>query len=103
MSGRVPGSPRAAVELCEDVPCRGLPLSGPAPVRRGLSSTARTSSVTVPLRIKALGGAVVELGDVTLTTADWGYKELTDHLRDQLGISPAAEGLVDGPAGELAR
>ena len=51
----------------------------------------------MPLRIKALGGAVVELGDVTLTTADWGYAKPRELLfllatspamtRDQIGAT----------------
>ena len=67
--------------------------SCPAP----LPGAAGTSGAAVPLRIKALGGAVVELGDVTLTTADWGYAKPRELLfllatspamtRDQIGAT----------------
>jgi predicted ATPase/DNA-binding SARP family transcriptional activator len=72
-------------------------LSQPALVRRGRPGGAGTSGAAVPLRIKALGGAVVELGDVTLTTADWGYAKPRELLfllatspamtRDQIGAT----------------
>ena len=72
-------------------------LSQPALVRRGRPGAAGTSDAAVPLRIKALGGAAVELGDVTLTTADWGYAKPRELLfllatspamtRDQIGAT----------------
>jgi predicted ATPase/DNA-binding SARP family transcriptional activator len=69
-----------------------------APPRAPAAATrAGASRAAAPLRIKALGGAVVQLGDATLTTADWGYAKPRELLfllatsppmtRDQIGAT----------------
>ncbi len=79
-------------ELRADLPAAAAPV--------GVTCTAPAASARpamAPLRIKALGGAVVELGDVTLTMADWGYARPRELLfllatsppmtRDQIGAT----------------
>jgi predicted ATPase/DNA-binding SARP family transcriptional activator len=52
----------------------GRPQDRPRPAARPRAGqpAARTDTAG-PLRVRALGGAVVEFGDAALTAADWGY------------------------------
>jgi predicted ATPase/DNA-binding SARP family transcriptional activator len=84
----VPAETAAAVPAAETPPAQP-PRAGPAPAGDGPAvtearpATARPRAaqpaagdgpaVAGPLRVRALGGAVVELGEVALTAADWGY------------------------------
>jgi predicted ATPase/two-component SAPR family response regulator len=81
-----------------DAPADGAVAAPTASVRPAMARRGQSSEpVTSPLRIKALGGAVVELGDVTLTAADWGYAKPRELLfllatspamtRDQIGAT----------------
>jgi len=54
--------------------------AGPEPAERLVGATTRPrapqparSAADGPLRVRTLGGAVVEFGDTALTAADWGY------------------------------
>jgi len=60
-AARLRGRLAAPADLHADLPA---PVAAAAPVE---------STLVAPLRIKVLGGAVVELAEVTLTAADWGY------------------------------
>jgi predicted ATPase/DNA-binding SARP family transcriptional activator len=71
----------------------GAPAAGPvkpaAAARRRPPPAARSGiRAAGPLRISALGGATVELGDVALTAADWGYAKPRE-LLFLLSSSPA--------------
>jgi predicted ATPase/DNA-binding SARP family transcriptional activator len=59
---------RAEPERDEDRPERAGPAARPRPA----PPTARPDTAG-PLRVRVLGGAVVEFGDAALTAADWGY------------------------------
>jgi predicted ATPase/DNA-binding SARP family transcriptional activator len=61
-----------------------------APARRRPPSQAARGEARAagPLRIRALGGATVELGEVALTAADWGYAKPRE-LLFLLASSPA--------------
>jgi len=81
--------PRAGARAADTsaLPVLELPNPSPAPI----------PSIAPTLRIKALGAAAVQLGDVTLTAADWGYAKPRELLfllassppmtRDQIGAA----------------
>jgi predicted ATPase/two-component SAPR family response regulator len=81
--------PRAGARIADS--SMALPvLAAPAPVPAHRDNTGT-------LRIRALGGAVVEIGDTALTAADWGYAKPRELLfllatspamtRDQIGAA----------------
>jgi len=61
----VPGPPAPA-----EAPAAKPGAGGSRAARQG---TRDGTAATGPLRVRVLGGAVVEFGDVALTAADWGY------------------------------
>jgi predicted ATPase/DNA-binding SARP family transcriptional activator len=60
-------------ELAADLPTAddAAPAAPVAPARA--AQAAARGGGTGPLRVRTLGGAVVEFGDAALTAADWGY------------------------------
>jgi predicted ATPase/DNA-binding SARP family transcriptional activator len=68
-------------ETAQTQPPQGQPAEGPTAadrspkprVPRQPTAAERAERVTLPLRVRALGTATVELGDLMLSTADWGY------------------------------
>ncbi|MBV9451139.1 MAG: tetratricopeptide repeat protein [Streptosporangiaceae bacterium] len=100
-AARQRGRLASMADLLADLPAADTPPAADAsPARDPAAGDPRRpgpSSAAQPLRIKMLGGAVVELGDVTLTTADWGYAKPRELLfllassppmtRDQIGAA----------------
>ncbi len=73
LSTRGPGRPGLSKWRPSMVrPGRGLPR-GRGPRRRRPGARRAGARADGPLRVRVLGGAVVEFGDAALTAADWGY------------------------------
>jgi predicted ATPase/DNA-binding SARP family transcriptional activator len=77
-----PGPPQAVPEGPETAgPARaerehdGAPQARPRPAARPRAAqpAARSGAASGPLKVRTLGGAVVEFGDAALTAADWSY------------------------------
>jgi predicted ATPase/two-component SAPR family response regulator len=72
----VDGEPAQAEPRHDGDPQSGQPRPRPAARPRAAQQAARKASTTDtagPMRVRTLGGAMVEFGDAALTAADWGY------------------------------
>jgi DNA-binding SARP family transcriptional activator len=100
-TARQQGIRATAADLRADLPRAGARVADTAALPVLAPPSAPTPSIKatspVTLRIKALGAAAVQLGDVALTAADWGYAKPRELLfllassppmtRDQIGAA----------------
>jgi predicted ATPase/DNA-binding SARP family transcriptional activator len=64
---------RATQAAARSAAARGAAARGAAARSAAARGAAARSAADGPMRVRTLGGAVVEFGDAALTAADWGY------------------------------